>query len=109
MRLGILKTLKNKGMEEGIFKPGDKVIFNTMEMGDDDWGEVDRVGIYSKDGEEAEIIYLVASTFDYEMESLDEEDDVEDQKNYEYYDIKFEDGQVFEGISGYHLKLSNRV
>ena len=83
-------------MENGFYKPGDKVIFDTMDIEFGDWDPIPIRDIYDKHLKSAKVLFLSCSTGE------------PGEKDYEYYDIEFEDGKIFEAISGYHLTpLSN--
>ena len=77
-------------MEKTFYQPGDRVKFKTLDIGKEDWEQVDIPEIMEYDGKIAEIDHI---TLIFEPGNRD----------YEYYDIRFSDGKYFEGISGYHL------
>lgn len=74
---------------KATLNPGDKVKFNLMGL-DSEFIALDYEDIIPCNNKVATVVCLATYT------ELGERD-------FEYYDIKFEDGKVFEAISGYHL------
>jgi len=73
-------------------KNGQLVQFDTNNIAREEF--VDADNIFDLDGQLATII-------DFDTATAGEDDDAD--KDFEYYTIRFADGQEFEAISGYHL------
>jgi hypothetical protein len=72
-------------------KKGDKVTFFTKDISQREWEDVGYWDITQYEGKLATVIgYIIQE---------------EGEHDFNYFDIEFEDGNVFEAISGYHLVL----
>lgn len=82
-----------KWEEDAVFKKGDKVRFDLLGMLSE-WESLDMGFIVEYDGQVATILSPEISYGDGD-------------KDFEYYNIQFEDGEVVSGVSGYHLEELN--
>ena len=77
-------------MAKQTFKEGDLVRFNSKDISQEEWDDVEMGEITKYENQIAKVVCLACYA------ELGE-------KDYEYYDIRFKDGKSFEVISGYHL------
>jgi hypothetical protein len=82
-----------KWEEAAVFHRGDKVRFDLLGMLSE-WEELDMGFISKYDGQVATILSPDISYGDGD-------------KDFEYYNIQFEDGEIVSGVSGYHLEELN--